>query len=94
MQNKIDINVFFYKNKVVYPVYLSERDATIDLLLISNGFLSHYVYIKYLTDLCLIKQNAKEQILLRKCCLQCFSGRSALIEHKKDCLLINGKQKC
>ena len=47
LQNKIDINVFCYKNKVVYPVYLSDRDATIDLLLISNGFLSHYVYIKY-----------------------------------------------
>ena len=58
------------------------------------GFCLIMCILNILTDLCLIKQNAKEQILLCKCCLQCFSGRSALIEHKKDCLLINGKQKC
>ena len=26
------------------------------------------------------------------CCLQCFSSEEILIEHKKDCLSINGKQ--
>ena len=46
MQNKIGINVFYYENKVVYPVYLSDQDDAMDLLLISNGFVSHYVYIK------------------------------------------------
>ena len=25
-------------------------------------------------------------------CLQCFSSEEVLIEHKKDCLIINGKQ--
>ena len=27
-----------------------------------------------------------------KCCLQCFSRENALIEHKENCLIINGKQ--
>ena len=27
-----------------------------------------------------------------KCCLQCFSSEKVLIEHKENCLMINGKQ--
>ena len=27
-----------------------------------------------------------------KCCLQCFSSEKVLIEHKENCLIINGKQ--
>ena len=38
--------MFFYENKTVYPVYLSDRNDTMNLLLISNGFVSHYVYMK------------------------------------------------
>ena len=47
-QNKIFINVFYYENKVVYPVYLSDQkfSDSMDLLLISDKFKSHYVYIK------------------------------------------------
>ena len=46
--DKICVNVFCYENKVVYPVYLSDQkfDDSMDLLLISNNFTSHYVYIK------------------------------------------------
>ena len=47
--------------------------------------------LKILTDLCLIKLKIKKKCFC-KCCLQCFSSESVLIEHKKDCLLINGKQ--
>ena len=48
MQNKICINVFCYDNKLTYPVYLSDQkfNDNMDLLLISNEFKSHYVYIK------------------------------------------------
>ena len=45
VMNGININVFCYENKVVFPVYLSDqyfRDC-LDLLLISNGFTIHYV---------------------------------------------------
>ena len=50
MLNKININVFCYENKMIYPVYLSNQcfNDCLDLLLISNDFISHYVYI--LTD--------------------------------------------
>ena len=34
LHNKIAINVFCYENKVVYPVYLSDRNDIMDLLLI------------------------------------------------------------
>ena len=59
--NRININVFCYENKVIYPVYLSNQkfDDCLDLLLISNNFTSHYVYIKDFNNLHLIKQNIK-----------------------------------
>ena len=46
--NKIYVNVFCYENKMVYPVYLSNQyfNDSLDLLLTSNGFTNHYVYIK------------------------------------------------
>ena len=48
MQNEICINVFCYESKLGYPVYLSNQkfNDNMDLLLISNEFKSHYVYIK------------------------------------------------
>ena len=47
--NKMNINMFCYENKVVYPVYLPDQcfnDVLDLLLLISNGFSNYYVYIK------------------------------------------------
>ena len=46
--NKININVFCYENKVIFPVYLSEQnfDDVLDLLLINN----HHVLIKDFND--------------------------------------------
>ena len=46
--NKINVNVFSCENKVVYPVCLCNQcfNDCLDLLLISNGFTNHYVYIK------------------------------------------------
>ena len=48
MQNKVCINAFCYENKVAYPVYSSDQkfSDSMDLLLISDKFKSHYVYIK------------------------------------------------
>ena len=58
-QNKICINVFCYENKTTYHIYLSDQKFidSIDLLLISNKFVSHYVYIKNFKRFMLIKQN-------------------------------------
>ena len=44
---------------------------------------------KILIDLCVIKQKIKN---FCRCCLQCFSSKKVLIEHKTNCLIINGKQ--
>ena len=55
--------------------------------------ISHITYIsKILTYLRVIKQGVKIKKYFCKCCLQCFSGEKVLIEHKENCLIINGKQ--
>ena len=46
---------------------------------------------KTLTNLCAIKKNKNKKYFC-KCCLQCFSSEKVLIEHKENCLIINGKQ--
>ena len=61
---------------------------TLDLLLISN----HYVCIKDLNSLIFNKIKCKNKKWFCKSCLQCFSSEKVLIEHNKDCLLINGGQ--
>ena len=38
------------------------------------------------------KTNNKNKKYFCKCCLQCFSSEKVLIEHKENCLIINGKQ--
>ena len=92
--NKICVNVFCYENNTTYPVYLSNQnvDDSMDLLLISNTFVSHYVYIKDFNRLMLDKTKHKGKKYFCKSCLECFSSESVLNEHKEDCLMINGKQ--
>ena len=92
--SRININVFCYENKIIYPVYLSNQcfNDCLDLLLISNGFISHYVYIKDFNRLISNKTKNKNKKYFCKSCLQCFSSEDVLNEHKKDCLLINGGQ--
>ena len=70
MLNKIGINVFCYEKKVVYPVYLSDHDDTMDLLLISNGFVSHYVCIKDFDRFMFNKTKYKGKKYFCKMCLQ------------------------
>ena len=48
VQNNICINVFFYENEKVFPIYDSDQKfkGTIDLLLLVNDDQSHYINIK------------------------------------------------
>ena len=94
VQNKTCINVFCYENKVVYPVYLSDQKFSdrMDLLLISDKFKSHYVHIKNFDRFMFSKTKHKSKKYFCKNCLQCFRSKKVLIEHKEDCLVINGKQ--
>ena len=79
---------------MVYPVYLSSQcfNDGIDLLLISNGFTNHYVYIKDFNRLIFNKTKNKNKKYFCKSCLQCFSSEKVLIKHREDCLMINGKK--
>ena len=68
--NKINVNVFCYENKIVYPVYLSDQcfNNTLDLLFISNGFTNHYVYIKDFNRLMFNKTKHKGKKYFCKSC--------------------------
>ena len=63
-----------------------------DLLLISNENKSHYVYIKDFNRFMCNETKNKNKKYFCKCCLQCFSSEQVLMGHKKNCLIINGKQ--
>ena len=92
--NKINVNVFSYENKMIYPVYLFDQcfNGCLDLLLISNDFTRYYVYIKDFNRLIFNKTNNKNKKYFCKSCLQFCSSEKVLEDHRKDCLLINGGQ--
>ena len=49
-KSNICINMFCYKNKLVFPNYVSDQenslDLLLDLLLVMNENMSHYMYMK------------------------------------------------
>ena len=57
--NKININVFSYEDKIIYPINLSDQNSkdVLDLLLINN----HYVLIKDFNRLMLKKTKSKNK---------------------------------
>ena len=63
-----------------------------DLLLISNENKSHYVYIKDFNRFMCNETKNKNKKYFCKFSLQGFSSEKVLIEHKGNCLIINGKQ--
>ena len=63
-----------------------------DLLLIFEENKSHYVYIKDFNRLMFDKTKNKNKKYFCRCCLQCFTNKNVLTEHKENCLEINGKQ--
>ena len=79
---------------MIYPVYLSNQkfDDSMNLLLISNKFISHYVYIKDFNRLMFNKTKYKGKKVFCKSCLQYCSSEKVSIKHKEDWLMINGKE--
>ena len=63
-----------------------------DLLLIIDGDKSHHVYIKDFDRCMFHKTINKNKKYFGKSCLQSFSSKYMLTEHKKVCLSINGAQ--
>ena len=63
-----------------------------DFLLVIHSNKSHYVYIKDFDRFIFHKTENKNKKYFCKRCLQCFSSKNVLTEHKKVCLSINGAQ--
>ena len=63
-----------------------------DLLLLFVENKSHYVNIKDFNRFMFNKTKNKNSKYFCGCCLQCFSSKNFLTEHKENCLIINDKQ--
>ena len=94
VQTNISVKVFGYEDKMVFPIYVSDKEFknSIDLLLLINDDHSHYVYIKDFNTFMFHKTKNKNKKWFCKSCLQCFSSENVLIKHREDCLSINGQQ--
>ena len=86
-KNNISINVFCYESKMTFPIFISNQNFknSMDLLLVTNENKSHYVYIRAFNRFMFHKYFCKS-------CLQSFSCKNVLTEHKEVCLNINGAQ--
>ena len=86
--------MFGYENELIFPIYVSDQKfkETMDILLLIDDDQSHYVYIKDFNTFMFHKIKNKNKKWLCKSCLQCFSSENVLINHKEDCLSINGQQ--
>ena len=94
IETKNNINVFCYEYSLTFPIYISNQKFKnlMDLLLVTIENKSHYVYIKDFNRFMFHKTKNKNRNYLCKSCLQCFSSKNMLAEHKKVCLNINGAQ--
>ena len=92
-QNDININVFGYKNKQPYPIYVSKEkyDKHMNLLLTEDKN-KHYVLIKDFNRFMFnqTKYEGKKHFCMY--CLQCFSSERVLNNHKDNCIQVNGTQ--
>ena len=77
-----------------FPIYVSDQkfENSMDLLLVIDENKSHYVYIKDFDRFMFHKTKNKNKKYFCKSCLQCFSSKNVLTEHKEVCLSINGAQ--
>ena len=92
IKNNICINDFCYENKLTFPIYISDQkfENSINLLLIIDENKSHYVYIKDFDRFMFHKTKNENKKYFCKSCLQCFSNKDILTEHKEVYLSING----
>ena len=72
-------------------MYISDQkfENSIDLLLIIDENKSHYVYIKDFDIFMFNKTKNKNKKYFCKSCLECFSSKKVLSNHKEVCLSIN-----
>ena len=63
-----------------------------DLLLVTDGYKSHYVYIRDFNRFLFHKTKNKNKTCFWKSCWKCVSSKHKLTEHKEVCLSISGAQ--
>ena len=93
-KNNICINVFCYKDKLTFPIYISNQklENSMDLLLLIGDDKSHYGHNNDFNRFMFHKTRNKNKKCFWKTCLQCFSSKHVLTKHKEVCLSINGAQ--
>ena len=91
----INVNVFGYENRV-FPLYVSKKsnEQVLNVLLISNEEKSHYVFIKDFNRLMCSTVKTKNDHKKHFCmsCLQNFTTKEVLNNHRERCSLINETQ--
>ena len=90
---RMQVNAFGYENKV-YPLCISKKsyNQTLNLLLITEKGKSHYVFIKDFNRLMFSKTKHIDKKHFCLSCLQNFSTKEILNNHRKRSLLIIGCQ--
>ena len=84
-KNNICINVVGHKNRLIFPIYISDQKFknSMDFLLVIDKNMSHYVYIKDFDRFMFYKTKNKNKKYFCKSSLQCFCSKNVLAEHKK-----------
>ena len=84
-KNNICINVFCYEDRLVFPKYISDQkfENSVDLLFVTDSDKSHYVYIKDFDRFLFHRTNNKSKKWFCRSCLQYFSSKNVLTNHKK-----------
>ena len=83
-----------YNNRLTFPIYISNQkfENSMDLLLVTDGDKSHYVYIKYFERFIFNKAKIKNKKYFCQSCLQCFSSKKVSTKDAEVCLGINGAE--
>ena len=93
-KNNICINVFCYESRLVFPSTFKIKDLKTQwiccLYLMKTSHMRDF--IRDFNRFMLHKTKNKNKKYFCKSCLQCFSSKNVLAEHKKVCLNINGAQ--
>ena len=89
----INVNVFGYENRV-FSLYVSKKsnEQVLNVLLINNEEKSHYVFIKDVNRLIYLKTKHKDRKNICMSCLQNFTTKGILSNHREKWLLINESQ--
>ena len=93
-QNKINVSLYGYQSKIVFPIRLSNEKYQdhLELLYIQKGENSHYVLITDFDRLMYNFNNHHDRKHFCMYCLHGFSRKDLLEKHIPDCYQINGTQ--